>query len=77
VDARAQSRAGSSTGEEILAAADDADADLVILGATVRRLDGRAFLGHNVEHVLAHARETVVVVTTPDITSAAEVPGSA
>jgi nucleotide-binding universal stress UspA family protein len=74
VGARAHSRTGSSTGEEILAAADDLDADLVILGATVRRLEGRPFLGHNVEHVLEHARQTVVVVTTPDITSGGEAP---
>jgi nucleotide-binding universal stress UspA family protein len=72
VEASAESRTGASTGEEILAAAEEIDADLVILGATVRRLEGRPFLGHNVEHVLEHARQTVVVVATPDITPGGE-----
>ena len=74
VGARPESRTGASTGEEILAAAEELDADLVILGASVRRLEGRPFLGHNVEHVLGHARQTVVVVATPDITSGGEAP---
>ena len=69
VEPRAHSRPGVSTGEEILAAAEEADADLIILGATVRRLEGRPFLGHNVEHILEHANVTVVVVTTPDVTT--------
>jgi Kef-type K+ transport system membrane component KefB/nucleotide-binding universal stress UspA family protein len=67
--ARTHSRPGTSTGEEILAAAEEVDADLIVLGATVRRLDGRPFLGHNVEHILEQANVTVVVVTTPDVTA--------
>ena len=66
---RTHSRPGTSTGEEILAAAEEVDADLIVLGATVRRLDGRPFLGHNVEHILEQAQVTVVVVTTPDVTA--------
>ena len=78
VEATAVSRSGTSTAEEILAAAVTAEADLVVLGATVRRLDGKPFLGHTVEHILDQAEMTVVVVTTPDPTSdptpSAEVP---
>jgi nucleotide-binding universal stress UspA family protein len=36
------------------------------MGTTVRRLEGRPFLGHTVEHVLDHADATVVIVATPD-----------
>jgi hypothetical protein len=37
----------------------------------VRRLEGRPFLGHPVEQVLAEAPMTVVVVAMPDVTPAA------
>ncbi len=59
-------RSGTATGDEILAEAAAADADVIVLGTTVRRLAGRSFLGHTVEHVLHHAEATVVVVATPD-----------
>ena len=75
VEAQAHSRPGTSTGEEILAAAEELDADLIILGATVRRLEGRPFLGHNVEHILEQAHVMVVVVTTPDVTTDPEADG--
>ena len=43
------------------------EADLIVLGAQLRRLDdGHATLGPNVEHVLEHAAQTVVVVIMPD-----------
>ncbi len=63
---RTTMRAGTATAEEILTEAAEIRADLVVLGTTVRRLDGRPFLGHTVEHVLHHADATVVVVATPD-----------
>lgn len=66
VPTRTTLRAGTATADEILAAAAEAGADLVVLGTTVRRLEDRAFLGHTVEHVLDHADATVVVVATPD-----------
>jgi Kef-type K+ transport system membrane component KefB/nucleotide-binding universal stress UspA family protein len=69
VEPRSLTRSGTSTGEEILAAAVAEEADLVVLGATVRRLDGRPFLGHTVEHILDQAEMTVVVVTSPDPTA--------
>ena len=70
---RTLTREGTSTGEEILAAARDADADLIVLGATVRRVSGRPFLGHNAEYILDEAPVTVVVVTTPDVIPDADV----
>jgi Kef-type K+ transport system membrane component KefB len=73
VEAVTHSRTGVSTSEEIVAAAREVEADLIVLGATVRRLHGRPFLGHNVEYILDHSEVTVVVVTTPDLTAS---PGS-
>jgi len=69
IEPRTLVRSGNSTGEEILAAAGEVEADLIILGANVRRLDGHPFLGHNVEHILDGADMTVVIVTTPDPTA--------
>lgn len=68
VSPRTHWRSGMSTGEEILTASRELEADLIVLGATVRRLNDRPFLGHDVEHVLEHAEATVVIVTTPGIT---------
>lgn len=66
VAARPSVRAGTSTADVILEEATLHDADLIVLGTTVRRLQGRPFLGHTVEHLLEHADATVVVVATPD-----------
>jgi Kef-type K+ transport system membrane component KefB/nucleotide-binding universal stress UspA family protein len=62
-------RSGLSIGEEVIDTAGSTDADLVVVGATARRLEGRPFLGHTVEHVLEHAEATVVVVSMPDVAS--------
>ncbi len=52
---------------EIVSQAVEIDADLIVLGARLRRLDdGRPSLGPNVEYVLEHASQTVVAVVTPD-----------
>lgn len=71
-------RHGSSAGEEIEGALRENPPDLVVLGATVRRVAGRPFLGHTVEHLLEHATEpTIVVVVLPDpaaMTAIAEAP---
>ncbi|PZS23637.1 MAG: hypothetical protein DLM54_00925 [Acidimicrobiales bacterium] len=64
-------RHGQSAGPEIVTAAQEAQADLVVMGATVRLVEGRPFLGHTVEHVLAHTDATVVVVVLPDPTTPA------
>ena len=62
---RTETRTGASAGDEIISAAADLESDLVVMGATVRRLSGRPFLGHAVEQVLADADPTVGVVTVP------------
>lgn len=64
-------RHGSAAGTEIVEAAREVDADLVVLGATVRLVEGRPFLGHTVEQVLAQSPTTVVVVVLPDPASPA------
>ena len=58
-------RHGASTADEITRAAREVDADLVVVGAGLRNVDGRPFLGHNVETVLENCDATVVVVTLP------------
>ncbi|MDA8393194.1 MAG: cation:proton antiporter [Actinomycetota bacterium] len=58
-------RHGLTPGEEVVRAAEAEDIDIVLLGASARIVDGHVFLGHTVEHVLAHARPTVVVVVLP------------
>lgn len=59
-------RHGRAAGDEILAAAQEAGADVLALGATVRHVEGRPFLGHTVEQVLAQSDATVVVVALPE-----------
>ena len=60
-------RFASSPAVEMVRRASEIDADLIVLGARLRRLgDGRPSLGPNVEHVLEHASQTVVAVVTPD-----------
>lgn len=64
-------RLGSVASEEILATADDRGADLLVIGAQLRRNeDGRPFLGHGPEFVLEHARQTVAVVVFPESATA-------
>lgn len=66
VEAGSEVRLGMAPGPEIVAAAEEAGADLVVLGTTVRLIGEQAFLGHTVEHVLANCPATVVVVVLPD-----------
>lgn len=57
-----------TAGAEIEAAVREMRPDLVVIGATVRRVGGRPFLGHTVEHVLEHVDSaTVVVVVMPEV----------
>lgn len=63
--ARVAVQRGASVAEEILTIAQEVDADLIVLGATARHLEGRAFLGHGVEQILERAQATVVVVSMP------------
>jgi nucleotide-binding universal stress UspA family protein len=65
-------RRAPASGEEIVRQASEIGADLIVLGATARSVDGRPFLGHSVEHVLAHAGCAVVVAVLPAHDTASE-----
>lgn len=59
-------RVGAVAADEILNAARERDADLLVLGAQSRRGDdGHPFLGHGTEFLLEHAPQTVLVVVFP------------
>ncbi len=58
-------RTGASTADEILALVRESGADLVIMGASLRRLRDRPFLGHTVEQVLNRCEVTVAIVMMP------------
>lgn len=43
------------------------DADLLVVGARLRRLDGRPFLGHTIQEILHHHTvKTMAIVALPD-----------
>ncbi len=56
---------GPSAGAVLVDVANREDADLVVLGAQLRHVDGRPFIGHTVETVLERSDATVVVVAQP------------
>ena len=56
---------GPSAGEVLVDSAKAESADLVVLGAQLRNVDGRPFIGHTVETVLERSDATVVVVAQP------------
>lgn len=56
---------GDTTAPEIVKFVEDTEADLVVMGAVLRRLDDRPSLGPTVERVLAECDATVVVVVVP------------
>ncbi|WP_420637537.1 cation:proton antiporter [Candidatus Poriferisocius sp.] len=56
---------GASPAEEILKLVQEIEADLVVMGAHLRRVGDRPFLGHRVEQVLRDCDATVVVVLIP------------
>ena len=56
---------GASPADEILRLVEDIEADLVVMGAHLRRVGDRPFLGHRVEQVLRDCDTTVVVVLIP------------
>ena len=51
--------------EGILAAGEAEEADLIILGTQLRRVNNRLFLGTTAEQVLQESPATVAVVLTP------------
>ena len=65
VSARTLIREGASPASTLAATADEEAADLVVLGAALRNVDGRPFLGQTVEMVLERCDATVVVVAMP------------
>lgn len=66
--AQPQLRAGPSSADEMESVVAEVGADLVVLGASVRRVANRPFLGHSAEHVLEHLDgTTVVVVVVPEV----------
>ncbi len=56
---------GTSAGDVLVDSAERESADLVVLGAQLRNVDGRPFIGHTVETVLDRSDATVVVVAQP------------
>jgi nucleotide-binding universal stress UspA family protein len=72
--ARTILRHGVSVTDELVQLAKVEDADLVVVGASIRSLDERAYLGHTIEELLARCDATIVVVATPDTESTGEVP---
>jgi nucleotide-binding universal stress UspA family protein len=60
-------RRGSVPATELLVAADEWDADTIVLGTSVRTADQRPFLGHGTEWLLEHARQRVIAVLFPSL----------
>jgi Kef-type K+ transport system membrane component KefB/nucleotide-binding universal stress UspA family protein len=65
VEPRTMVRESATAGTALVDAARSETADLVVLGAQLRNVDGRPFLGHTVETVLEQSNATVVVVAHP------------
>lgn len=65
VEAHPNSLTAQAAAPELLRFVEDRDADLVIMGAVLRRLDDRPSLGATVEYVLRNCDATVVVVVVP------------
>ena len=65
VEPELMTRTGTSVAPELLALVDETEADLVIMGANLRRLRDRPFLGHTVETVLRRCDATVALVLVP------------
>ncbi len=69
--AETEIRFAGSSATEIVKRANSIEADLVVIGAQIRRVPGsRPSLGPTTEHVLEHCPQTVVVVVMPDQRSA-------
>ena len=65
VEPRTLLHESTTAGTALVEAARSETADLVVLGAQLRNVDGRPFLGHTVETVLDRSDATVVVVAHP------------
>lgn len=60
-----QARRAPMAADELLRTAEEWQADTIVIGATVRPVDGRPFLGHGTEWLFEHARQTVIGVVFP------------
>lgn len=60
-----ETRFANSPGAAIVRHASQIDADLIVIGAELRHLEEKGYLGPNVEYVLEHAEQTVAVVVLP------------
>ncbi|MFP4310693.1 MAG: cation:proton antiporter [Nitriliruptoraceae bacterium] len=64
-DGQVQARRAEVVTDELVRAADEWRADTIVLGSTVRSVDGKPFLGHGTEWLLEHARQTVITLAYP------------
>jgi nucleotide-binding universal stress UspA family protein len=60
-----QARRAPLAADELLRTAEEWQADTIVVGATVRPIDGRPFLGHGTEWLFEHARQTVIGIVFP------------
>jgi Kef-type K+ transport system membrane component KefB/nucleotide-binding universal stress UspA family protein len=60
-----QARRAPMAADELLRSAEEWQADTIVVGATVRPIDGRPFLGHGTEWLFENARQTVIGVVFP------------
>jgi len=60
-----QARRAPMAADELLRSAEEWQADTIVVGATVRPIDGRPFFGHGTEWLFEHARQTVIGVVFP------------
>jgi len=60
-----QARRAPMAADELLRSAEEWQADTIVVGATVRPVDGRPFFGHGTEWLFENARQTVIGVVFP------------
>ena len=60
-----QARRAPMAADELVRTAEEWQADTIVIGATVRPVDGRPFLGHGTEWLFENARQTVIGVVFP------------
>jgi len=60
-----QARRAPMAADELVRTATEWQADTIVIGATVRPIDGRPFLGHGTEWLFEHAKQTVIGVVFP------------
>jgi nucleotide-binding universal stress UspA family protein len=60
-----QARRAPMAADELLRTAEEWQADTIVVGSTLRPVDGRPFLGHGTEWLFENARQTVIGVVFP------------